>query len=158
MKPRYIVAAMLLAFAWKGAVLEMQWPPLSAAAVSAPAPPPEALKWATSLRPIVSKITPRDRAYLANFYEAVAFILLRDADRPLPIISDTTKFEAFHAGSLDLAIDKKDVGKYDGLGAAIDEVFVAAAGAEVQSLDAAVRGKIVAACGVLSWTFTIHGE
>jgi hypothetical protein len=156
-KPRYIVAAMLLFFAWKGAVLEMEWPP-SPAKVLAPAPPPESLKWATSLRPIASKMTPRDRAYLANFYEAIAFVLLRDGDRPTPIITDTNKFEAFHAGSLDLAIDRKDVGKYDGLGPAIDEVFVAANGADIKTLDADARGKMVAACGVLSWTFTIHGE
>lgn len=158
MKPRYLVAAMLLFFAWKGAVLEMEWPPIPAATARTPAPSAENLKWAVSLRPIVTKITPRDRAYLANFYEATAFVLLRDADRAPPIIKDTNSFEAFHAGSLDLAIDRKDVGKYDGLGAAIDEVFIAANGADIKSLDADVRAKLVAACGVLSWTFTIHGE
>lgn len=157
MKPRYIVAIMLLCFAWKGAILEMDWPP-APSKVLAPTPPAEALKWAESLRPIVRKMTPRDRAYLANFYEAIAFVLLRDGDRPEPIIADTNKFEAFHAGSLDLAIDRKDVGKYDGLGGAIDQVFVAANGADIKTLDAEARGKIVAACGVLSWTFSIHGE
>jgi hypothetical protein len=35
---------------------------------------------------------------------------------------------------------------------------VAANGADIKTLDADARGKMVAACGVLSWTFTIHGE
>jgi hypothetical protein len=88
----------------------------------------------------------------------MAFVLLRDGDRPEPIISDTDKFVAFHAGSLQLAIDRKDVGKYDGLGAAIDEAFVGAVGADAVKVDAAVRARLVAASGVLSWTFSIHGE
>lgn len=155
---RWIVAAVILFFAWRGAALNLQWPQPDAPAVRIPQPSAENLAWAEPVRKILPRMSPADRRYLAHFYDATAFVLLRDADRDRPIISDTTKFEAFHAGSLDLAIDRKDVGKYDGLGAAIDEVYLAAAGANVQDVTPEVRAKLVAASGVLAWTFTIHGE
>jgi len=63
-----------------------------------------------------------------------------------------------HGGSLRLAINKSDVGKYDGLGEAIDMAFVKANGADVVKVDEKVRRNLVVACGVLSWTFSIHGE
>ena len=114
--------------------------------------------WAEPLREILPKMTPKDRKYVSNFYSAVAFILLRDSDRDTPIISDTTKFEAFQAGSLRLAIARGDVGKYEGLGEAIDLVYIAANGADPKPVDDAVRSKLVAASGVLSWVMKIHGE
>ena len=155
---RYAVAAILVAFAWKGSELSISWPPAMAPAIKAPQPAPELLAWSIPLKEYLPKITPKDRQYLAHFYDAMAFVILRDGDRSDPIVSDTDKFAAFHAGSLRLAVDKSDVGKYGELGAAIDEVFVKAVGADVQKVDDKVRGRLVAACGVLSWAFTIHGE
>lgn len=153
-----IVAAVLLVFAWKGSELQLSWPPVTARDERPPKPAPELLAWAGSVGKILPKMTPTDRRYLATFYDAMAFVMLRDGDRESPIVSDSDKFITLHAGSLQLAIDRKDVGKYEGLGAAIDEAFVNAVGADPKKLDKETRGRIVAACGVLSWTFSIHGE
>lgn len=150
---RYAVAAIVLVFAWKDAITAVGWLPKSAPAVAAPAAELRAL--ASPLRDVLPRMTPKDRAYLASFYEAVSEILANDGERDSPIISDTEKFAAFHAGSLRLAVKRADVGKYSGLGEAIDLVFAEAAGAEVQPLSPAVRNKLVAACGVLSWAFKI---
>lgn len=152
------VAAVLLVFAWKGSELTVPWPPAPLSEARVPKPDPKLLVIAEGVGKILPRMTPKDRKYLANFYDAMAFVLLRDGDRSDPIISDTDKFVTFHAGSLQLAIDRKDVGKYDGLGAAIDEAFVGAVGADAVKVDAAVRARLVAASGVLSWTFSIHGE
>lgn len=154
-----IVAAVLIVFAWKGSELELSWPPAGTSKNDVPPKPaPELLVWADGVGRVLPKMTPPDRRYMATFYEALAFVIMRDGDRESPIISDTDKFVALHAGSLRLAIDRKDVGKYDGLGEAIDETFIKAAGADPKKLDKETRGLIVAACGVLSWTFSIHGE
>jgi len=155
---RYIVAAVLLLFAWKGAELKVEWPQPPATVIRAPQPPAERMEWAKPVIEVLPKMTPKDRQYLAHFYDAMAFVLMRDADRGTPIVSTTTKFETFHGGSLRLAVDKKDVGKYPGLGEAIDQVFIAANGPDEVAVSDEVRAKLVAACGVLSWTFSIHGE
>lgn len=155
---RYTVAAVLLLFAWKGHELSLSWPPTPSAEVKSPQPSPEVMALAAPVREYLPRMLPKDRIYLAHFYDAMAFVLLRDADRGEPIISDTDKFVAFHGSSLRLAIDKADVGKYGDLGSAIDRVFVAAAGADARKIDAELRENIVAACGALSWTFSIHGE
>lgn len=155
---RWIVAGMLLFFAWRGATLRIEWPLPGVTAKALPRPSSVEMKWSESARKIAPKMTPADRIYCANFYEALRFVLDRDGKRDKPIIADTTKFEAFHAGSLAAAIDREDVGKYTGLGAAIDEAFIAAAGANVQNVTPEVREKLMAACGSLAWTFSIHGE
>lgn len=152
------VAAVLLVFAWRGSELNVQWPPAPVAGINTPKPNPELMGLAADVAKILPKMTPTDRRYLAHFYDAMGFVLLRDAERDQPIISDTEKFSAFHGGSLRLAIDRKDVGKYDGLGEAIDLTFVKANGADVLKVDEKVRRNLVVACGVLSWTFSIHGE
>lgn len=156
---RWIVAGMLLFFAWRGAFIRMEWPPAGGTAARSTKPPTkDELQWAAGVQKIAQKMTPGDRLYCANFYEALSYVLARDGKRKDPIMSDTTKFESFHAESLQAAIDRDDVGKYDGLGAAIDETFIAAAGAGVQDVTPAVREKLVAASSALSWTFAIHGE
>ncbi len=156
---RLVVAAMLLLFAWKGSTLRLEWPPAPpAASVTTPQPSPEVLAYAAPVREYLPRMTPKDRLYMANFYEAMAFVLLRDGGRDEPIVTNTDKFIGFHGGSLRMAIDKGDVGKYGDLGAAIDRTFVNAVGADPKPLDADVRQKIVAACGALAWTFRIHGE
>ncbi len=152
---RYIVAAVLLVFAWKGSELTALWPPAPLTNVDTPKPSPELLKLAAPLKPILPRMLPKDRIYLATLYDAMAYVLMRDGDREKPIISSNDQFAAFHAGTLNLAIDKAAVGKYPGLAEAIDEVYVNALGADVRELDAAARKRLIAACGVLSWSFGI---
>lgn len=160
MKPstRLIVAGVLLAFAWKGNEVTLMWPTTPTPLVSTPQPSPEVMALAGPVKPFLARMTPKDRVYLSNFYEAVGYVLLRDGERDQPIISDTRKFELFHAGSLRLAVNKSDVGKYGELGDAIDKVFLDAVGNDEKEIDVGLRSKIVSACGALSWAFSIHGE
>jgi hypothetical protein len=153
---RWIVAAALLFFAWKGSNVSIPWPPESATEAQSPKPPAELLVWAEPLRPILPTMLPKDRQYLSNFYDAMAFVILRDADREPAIVGSTEQFAAFHGGSLRLAIDKAKVGQYPGLAEAIDQTFLAAMGPEVKPIDKATRGKLISACAVLSWTFGIR--
>lgn len=158
---RLAVAVVILVFAWKGSIVDMPWPPPSVpGAVDKPVPTPdEALRaWAEPLRPILPKMLASDREYLANLYDAMTFVILRDGQRDAPIVSTTQKFADFHAGSLRLAIDKAKVGQYPGLDRAIDQVFVSAGGPEVKAIDADTRTKLVAACQVLSWAFAIKRD
>lgn len=156
---RYIVAAVLVIFAWKGSVLETIWPPqASRHAVQTPRPPAEVLALASPLKPILPKMLLKDRQYLAAFYDAVTFVLLRDGDRPEPIIGTTDQFQSFHANSLRLAIDRESVGKYPGLAEAIDETIVSIAGAEASRIDEDKRGKLIAACATLAWSFVVGGD
>lgn len=158
LEARHIVAVALLLFSWKGAELGLEWPQLPRTTVEAPKPAPELLAWADQLKPILPKMLPTDRAYLSSFYDAMAYIILRDGDRSTPLVTDTEKFAVLHAGSLQLAIEKAKVGKYPGLDDAIDSVFFNALGAEQKALDAPTRARLVAACGVLSWTLAVKHE
>ena len=158
MNLRYIVAVVLLVFAWKGSTLDIPWPPAPFTKISGPEPDAKLMKWAEPLKAIVPKMLPADRQYLANFYDAMAFVMLKDRDRDPPIVSTTDKFVVFHTNSLRLAIERAKVGKYPGLGEAIDEVFLNAAGAQAKAIDSDTRSILVAACGVLSWSFAIHRD
>jgi len=155
---RHIVAAAILLFAWKGSEINLSWPPAGIRPVVAAKPDDALLPWVADLKPLLPKMLPQDREYLASFYDAMAFVLLQDGDREKPIVSDTEKFAAFHAGSLQLAIKKANVGKYPGLDAAIDSAFFKAAGAETSPIDKEKRVKLAAACGVLSWAFHVNHE
>lgn len=155
---RHIVAAALLLFSWKGAELGMEWPRFPRTLVEAPKPAPELLSWAEQLKPILPKMLPADRAYLSSFYDAMAFILLNDDERSTPLVGDTEKFAALHAGSLQLAIEKGKVGKYPGLDDAIDSVFFKAMGADQQAVTKENRGKLIAASGVLSYVLAVKHE
>jgi hypothetical protein len=157
---RHIVAVVLLAFAWRGDELKMQWPtlPKPAAVAAAAKPTADQLAWASELKSILPKMLPADRQYLSAFYDATAFVLTQDGARSTPIISDTDKFTIFHAGSLQLAIEKRNVGKYPGLDKAIDSVFMNASGADVSAIDADKRAKLIAACNVLNHVFRINGN
>jgi hypothetical protein len=151
------VAVLLLVFAWKGSALTVNWPPQEHVVVP-PAPTAEELKWAEPLRKVLPKMLLTDREYLASFYAALGFVVDRDAARTTPIITTTEAFAQFHGGSLQLAVDHKNVGKYPGLAEAIDEVFVSALGAEARPLDDASRRKLTAACSVLSHAFKVGGD
>lgn len=155
---RYIVAAALLLFVWKGSTLTAVWPPAPAVSTATPQPPAELLALAKPMQAVVPRMLPKDRAYLAAFYDAMSYVLLRDGKRDKPIVSTTDQFAVLHAGSLQAAIDKESVGKYPGLAEAIDETIVNIAGAEARKVDADTRGRLIAACGTLAWTLGIKGD
>ena len=157
---RHIVAGVILFFAWRGGELGMQWPqmPQPAAVAKVEKPTQDQLAWAADLKAILPKMLPADRAYLSAFYDATRFVLTQDGERSTPIIGDTDKFTVFHAGSLQLAIQKKNVGKYPGLDKAIDAVFLNAAGADVKAIDRDTREKLLAACNVLAYAFRVNSD
>jgi hypothetical protein len=154
---RYALVVILLFFSWKGVTLDLSWPP-EESSVSTPRPGQEYLDWAKPVSPVAARMLPKDRLYLSSFYEAMAFILLRDFGREKPIVATTDDFITFHSGSLRLAIDKESVGKYPGLAEAIDRTFMAALGPDQKALDAQGQERLVAACGALAWVMDIHGD
>jgi hypothetical protein len=158
-KWRFVVAAVLLVFAWKGSALKIEWPPAGGGTtVTIPKPDGVILEWAEPLKPILPTMLVKDREYLANFYDALSFVLIRDAGRESPIVKTTGDFVVFHAGSLQLAIDKAAVGKYPGLGEAIDETFINALGADQRALSADDRTKLTAACTVLAYALKVGND
>ena len=158
-KWRIVVAVVLLVFAWKGSSLKIEWPPAGGGtAVTIPRPDGVILEWAEPLKPILPTMLVKDREYLANFYDALSFVLIRDAGRGTPIVKTTGDFVVFHAGSLQLAIDKGAVGKYPGLGEAIDQTFVNALGADQRALSADDRTKLTAACTVLAYALKVGND
>lgn len=157
-KGRFILAAVLLVFAWKGSDLSLYWPPAPHASIQTPQPGPELMQWGKPLKAVLPRMLPDDRKYLASFYDAMAFVLIRDGERESPIIGSTEQFAHFHAGSLRLAIDKANVGKYQGLAEAVDETFVNACGSDIKPVDKDTRARLVSACGVLAYSFGIHRD
>lgn len=156
--PRYIVAAVLLVFAWRGNILDVSWPSAPKATSQTPRPSADLLAHAEPLRAILPQMLPKDRAYLSAFYDAMSLVLLRDGERADPIIGTTDQFSGFHAGSLRLAIDKSAVGKYPGLAEAIDKTIASIAGEESRKMDSDLRKRFIAACCVLAWSLGIAGD
>jgi bifunctional ADP-heptose synthase (sugar kinase/adenylyltransferase) len=155
---RWFVVALLLFFSWKDSIHSIKWPPVGLRTDSLPAPPAELIAEASGVAKIAAKMLPEDRQHLSAFYDAMAFILANDGERAEPIVSTTAKFAALHAGSLNLAIQKKKVGAYPGLDKAIDAALMKIAGDDESAVDAEKRKKLIAACGVLSWVLAIHHE
>lgn len=151
------MAGMLLLFAWKGSTLDLSWPLDALQHSVAPEPTAEMKAWAADAKALTPKMLPTDRVYLSNLYDAMAFVLLRDLNRgDKAIIKTTDGFEAFHAGTLKLAIDKAKVGAYPGLDKAIDKVFFEALGSqEPRVLSDGDKRKLIAGCGALSYTFAV---
>lgn len=155
---RYVAVAALLIFAWRGDTVDLEWPP-DGSSVTIPRPDPVLLAWTDKVKPIAAGMLPKDREYLANLYDAMGFVLLRDSGRgDDAIISTTSKFAGFHESTLRLAIDRKAVGKYPGLAEAIDSTFMRAIGDDQRAIEGDDRTKLIGACNALAWTFKIHGE
>lgn len=156
---RAIAVGCLLAFAWRGELRQIKWPPPKRPEVAVlEKPDDEAMSWVSDIN--VNGMMPKDRLYCADFYAALGFIVRNDDGSKKPAILNTTpKFSVFHAGSLQLAIDKGDVGRYPGLGASIDRAFFAAAGdKDEKPVDAALRSKLERCCKALAWRFAIHAD
>lgn len=158
MNARYVVAAVLIYFAWNGVKFDMTWPPKGEADTTIVSPPESQLAWAEPLKAILPKMLPADREYLSAFYDALGFVVFQDGSRSTPAITTSDQFVQLHAGSLNLAIQKKNVGKYPGLAQAIDQTFLAACGPESVSLTKESRMTLVSACNTLAWVFRIHHE
>lgn len=155
---RWLVVGVLLVFAWKGSSLQMEWPSNPAVPVRPVTPSDDDQALVMPIRPVLVKMLPGDRKYLGHLYDAMAFILRHDGQRTEPIIGNTERLAAFHAGSLRLAIAQANVGKYDGLAEAIDQSFINALGADVREMTPELRGKAVALCKALSWAFQVRGD
>lgn len=155
---RYVVAAILVYFAWNGVKFDMAWPPRSASEPTIVMPSQSQLEWAAPLRPLLAKMMPADREYLSSFYDALGFVVYQDGSRSSPAITSSDQFVQLHAGSLNLAVEKRNVGKYPGLAQAIDQTFMAACGPESVSLTKESRMTLVSACNTLAWVFRIHHE
>lgn len=158
MNVRYVVAAVLVFFAWNGVRFDMTWPPKSLSEPTIVVPSESQLAWAEPLKAILPKMLPEDRQYLSAFYDALGFVVYQDGSRSSPAITTSDQFVQLHAGSLNLAIQKKNVGKYPGLDRAIDQTFLAACGPESESLTKESRMTLVSACNTLAWVFRIHHE
>ena len=155
---RLAVGAVLLVFAWKGSAIDLSWPPVPSVPVVVPKPGDELLVWAEPLREVLPKMLAKDRRYLCSFYDAMSFVIIRDSKRDEPIIGTTEDFIRFHVGSLRLAIDRQDVGKYDGLAAAIDKTFLNAIGSDSRGLSADDRTKLAAACSTMAYVLKVGGD
>ena len=167
---RYAVAATMLWFALGGSNLGitpkaigiLNPPPIKPAVILDEVGQKQLDSAKADLVAIVAKMLPADRQYMACFYDAVAYVVEQDGGRSLPVIGDSEKFAIFHAGSLQLAIEKKAVGKYPGLDTAIDRVYLAICGADVGPLaDKAAGGgtrreKFVQASQLLAWVFRVR--
>jgi len=158
MNARYVVAAVLVYFAWHGVTFDVSWPPQSQSKPTIVVPSESQLAWAEPLKAILPKMLPADREYLSAFYDALGFVVYQDGAKSSPVITTSDQFVELHAGSLNLAIEKRNVGKYPGLDRAIDQVFLAACGADSASLTQESRRTLVAACNTLAWAFRIHHE
>jgi cytolysin (calcineurin-like family phosphatase) len=138
---------------WSGSKAAIEWSRPAAAK-----PDAEATAWVADAAKKAKSMLYTDRIYCANLYDAMAHVIEMDGKREKAIIGDTGRFAAFHAGSLDFAIDTKNVGKYPGLGEAIDNAFERALGLDVKPLDAAARARAEKACRALSYAFSVGGN
>lgn len=137
--PRHIAGIALILVAFYG---------VPAIPTPSPSPPPS-IKVTLPLRSVPAG----RRGYLADFYDAMATVIERDGKREDPGIGDTFDFTALHAGALQLAIDRDQVGSYPGLGDAVDQAFRENIGDDVQAVDASVREKLSEVCRAIAEAF-----
>ena len=150
---RFVVAAALVWFAWKGNVLEFDWPldVPDTVEVDIEKPDERGLEIVSGVE--VDDIIYTDRLYLSSFYSSMAFVLERDATLNPPVITSNEAFAELHAGSLRFAIDADEVGKYPKLGRQIDAAFSEAVGDDVAPMTDEMRDTLVMVCDGLSWRF-----
>lgn len=152
------MADVVLAFAWKGAVVSLRWPPAHLPELRSPKPSREILEYAAPLRSVLPSTIPSDREYFSAFYDAMAFVLIKDGQRDLPIIGDTDQFHWFHAGSIRLFTESRGVGADFRLPDAASETFANACGVSTSPMTPGVRARLAAACGILSYAIEIHRD
>lgn len=153
---RYVLAAIILVFAWKDARLDLSWPTSSVLRVNSPELSDEAKEWVAPVAVLLPKILPADRIYINHFYDAFASIVESDGFASSPLITDTERLRRFHAGSLQFAIDKNKVGQYPGLADAIDSVFFSALGAEVRPITSEDRATAIEAANAIAYAMQVN--
>lgn len=156
-------------------------------AVTPPAPQPAAPSLpgaaSTNARAWVSAVPanamlPADRIFVGNFYESLGYVLGNEAEKEAQVLDTTVKFRRGHSLALDLAIEKAKVGKYPGLGEAIDRAFALAVvdfpaadigdeaavakaiadGLTPRPVTKALRARLIDCCAALRWKLGINGE
>lgn len=155
---RFVVAAALVWFAWKGNVLEFDWPfdVPDTVEVEVEKPDERALGYVSGVE--VDEILYTDRLYLSSFYGAMAFVLERDASLTPPVITSNEAFAELHAGSLRFAIDADEVGMYPKLGRQIDAAFSEAVGDDIAPMTDDMRDSLVDVCRALAWRFDMGAD
>ena len=87
-----------------------------------------------------------DRGRVVSIYEGLQFVLTRDKGQR---INTTEKWAELQANTLQLAVEQ--VGKYPGLDAAINDVFLRVLGTDdVLSANADVQLKLIKACEIIA--------
>lgn len=138
---RQLAGVLLIAVAF----LDMQIPSV------VPAPPKPDLP-RPSITVVVPEVQDERKSVLADFYLALAEIVVEDGARDEPQIGDTAAFAQFHASALGFAIKRKDIGTVPGLAEAIDKGFMDNLGEEVQALDSDVRARLAEVCKAIAWS------
>lgn len=154
-------AGLLLAFALlfpNGISLKLPTGPVTPVTPVTPVPPEPAVATDAKIVELLANASPADKARVRGVYTAMVVVLERDAKTRL--IKTTEQLALWQANTLKNAIDPEMRGKYSGLDAAIEAVFDAKLREldpegkrdpkDVQSVDDAVRAKLVEACTLIA--------
>lgn len=170
------MVTIVLLFIWRGDISTIIYPTQTPTLPSVVVPDSSSKAITADIK--VDGILPADRLYYSAFYDSLGLVLANDGERDTRIVDTTEKFRRFQAGSLDLAIEKKKVGIYPGLGEAIDKAFALAVwggdpanlrtpadvakaieeGLTPRPMSKAVSDRIRSCCSALAWKFGINGE
>ena len=94
---------------------------------------------------VLAKATAADRANIGGIYTGLKTVITRDNGQS---VNNTERWSVLQARTLQLAVDQ--VGKYPGLDAAIEAVFLAEVGTDdVVPVTADTVAKLVKACDVI---------
>lgn len=179
---RGMIVAVALLFLWRqeamDAIRGLAATPSPPAPAVGPLVPvsPAAQAWASALK--ASAIQQEDRLYYSDFYAALRDVLSRDGEHDAPALDTTEKIRRAHSAALDMALERAKVGRYPGLGEAIDRALaLAAAGASAEDcadedkvakaieegltprpVTKALRSRLIEACGALAAKFAAGGD
>lgn len=141
-------------FSFKGAKLDVSWPPASSKTLRAGMPEYGVRKIASIVRS--HDIGPHDRIYLSHFYDALAHVIQMDGRKSEPQITTMDGFSELHNSSLAAALDRDHVGIYPNLMDCVWQVIFKLVGVLNVRIDAEARERLVTACSALAWRFAIH--
>lgn len=145
---------MIVHFSYKGARLDITWPPASGTTIRAKQPDYDIRRYTSVVR--VHEVGPHDRIYLSHFYDALAYVLENDGRRGSPQITTIDGFAELHNASLSAAVDRDHVGIYPNLMDCVWEAIFAIVGVQTPEVDAEGRQRLIEACSALAWRFAIH--
>lgn len=145
---------MIVHFCFKGAKLDVSWPPATLKSLRAESPEYDVRRLTSFIRP--HTIAPHDRVYLSHYYDALAYVLENDGRKHSPQIETVDSFAELHNSSLAAAVDRDNVGIYPGLMDDVWQAIFEIVGVGEVAVTAAMRERLVAACSALAWRFAIH--